>query len=1831
MSPLKRMSLPRSRRGVVALAAAAALGAAGLHLGPSLPTPAHAQRPVVSVEPGAGAREVWLGTTIALSFDRAVDTASVEAAITVEPAAPGAFVWQKDRVDLRPREPLAPRTAYKVTLGTGARDAQGRPLVTTPFAWTFTTGEWSGNVTFGYGAPVQLLAPSGEHGIGVYPPYPRMTLDFAAYAVDVPGFATRYAAAVPADGGWGEPKKIDFGGLARVAQWSAAVDNSETMTGVRLPKGVPAGLYVVDVRHPRGGDAQALVVYTDHTVVAKQGRKGLLAWTTGLLDARPAGGAAVSLVDAAGQPLAQAAADADGIARFADGGDARFAVARVGDQTTLVGLDSLWRSGGYYWRWWDGGWWGAEAPDFAGHVHTDRPIYRPGHVVHYKATLRRFGDDGLAVIAPSTPVSVTVRDSKGNVVQRSAPAADGFGSVAGDVQLGDEVALGDWTVQAQVEGQTFYGYFKVEDYVKPDFEVKLSTDRPFYVRDETAQVTVRADYYFGQPAAGADATLRVYRGYHYRGSGMQPVATLTGTLGADGAWTAAVALPGNESYTEQVTLEAEVMDATRRPVVGSTFVPVHPAAFTLALTSDRYGVEAGQPAVYTVQTMAHDGTPAAGRKVGVEVRQWHRDGYATIRTASATTGADGTAQVSFTDLKEGWFSVVAQAVDDAGRRIETTSYAWVYSVAYPWYWWGGLELKTDKPSYAPGETLRLLVKSPVTTTALVTIERDEVHDELIVPVKGGTTVELPIKPEYAPNVWVKVQLWQPSDNPWAGHEGQLLTATELVSVPADDRRLTVEVVPGAPTAAPGANAAFTIRVRDAAGRPVDAQVSLALVDKAVLALTADRSGDIFDAFWGQWQNAVQTYDSMQVGQTYRGREDAGAGPPTAQPGPGRGDDPNKRADEAVPPAPRREFKDTAYWNAALVTGPDGDVDVTVALPDNLTTWRAIARAITRSSEAGQGAGELVVTQPIIAEPALPRFAVQGDHFLLDVLGRNYAGGTLSGECVLETPGLVQLDPGTRSLELPFNTTKVARWSVVASQVGVQPILSRLTTAGGQDGIELPFEVQPFTVPERFVRSGATAATVEERIDVPFNAVPDASTLEIRVTPGMAVGVLDGVEELIGYPYGCVEQTMSRVLPNAVVGRLVKATGLDVPEVTAKLPAYVDLGLQKLYGFQNTDGSWGWWHGDGNVYTTAYVLHGLALTRDAGFDVDKAVLDRGFMWLAQAATQEKDPRMQAYAVYVAAAAGYGDAEAARRLYSQRADLDAFGLGAAALALHLTGQAELAGRALDALAARAKTGPATAWWPIETPTEWKWDDYHWRSMASTEKNTGMALVALATLRPTDTLAPKAARWLMEHRWGRAWPTTQATAFAILGLTDFIVASGELESDYDWTVALDGVTVASGTVDRSNVLRPIAPVVLTGPSLAPGAHALSFTKQGQGTLYYTVLGQMAAYYPAFEPTQAEGLGIDITRAYTPIAGRSDAEGWHVGDVVNVRLTVEVADTLQYVLIEDKLPAGLEGLNESLDTETSRVPGGDPQPGRPGGMPIWRWWGYERKEVRADKVTFFASYLPAGTHVFEYAARAVTPGTFAARPAEAYPMYRPDVWGRSASDQVAIDAGRVRARPALAGDFDRDCRLTGFDASLVAADWAAGTGRDLTGNGRVSVADIATAAGRAGRVCGDAVPPLPGAAGDLALTLRAPATVRQGDAFDLEVVVAGAGEIGAYELTLRLPAGAFEVLGATNGDRVPGAVVLAPRVDATAGTVRFGGWAAQGADGGGPTVLARLRLRPLRAGAARVDVADSEVVTASGGAFRVTATGAVIGPEPWEPVARLFLPSAWQSVAPR
>jgi uncharacterized protein YfaS (alpha-2-macroglobulin family) len=1802
-------------------------------------------RGIVRVWPNSGSRNVELNTAIGMQFDRAMQHESVAQALSIEPFAPLRLSWDPanpgERLNIQPMGQLLPSTVYRIAIGSSIRGANGAPVIDEPYAWSFTTRAPIIEFHFGDTLPVQFLTPRGGRGVPVRMLGDSLRLDATLYALDMPSFAARYAALEP-----GGQSEIDLAGLAVVERWQQQVEAVAGQPGaIALPAGTAPGLYVLDLRHETTLDTQTLLVYSDYALAARKGRKGLTAWASAIGVNRWEAGASMALYDRQGRLLSSAQANDEGVASFDSDAEAAFVVANIEGQQSLTGLDEAWLSDVARSR---------PPLDITGHVHTDKPIYRPGQVVHFKATLRQVEDEGLAPIALGTPISVTIRDGRNTAVAEMVLESDDFGSIAGNLTLGDEVALGRWSIELPVGGSLVKGGFQVEEYLKPDFKVEVETAEAGYARSDRVRVTVRAAHYHGAPVVDAEVTIGVYRDRSAPG-GADPVFELSGTTDAAGEFSATVTVDAVGEWL----FEAEVTDASRRPVGATNSVPVHASAIDLNLSARRSAVEVGRPVTLTLRTGGWQGAAIADTRV--DLAFWRRigSGDERVRDLTVTTDAGGSATLALDDLEPGQYRIEASARDTRGRRTSTAIELWIYDPQADDQWVGALEITTDQDRYAPGDVAQLMIKSPYRARALVTLEADEVYDERVIEIGGLTTVDFAIRAAHAPNAVARVLLWIPQDRLDDRAEGRLVFAETALAVPPEHRRLSVTVIPDRERYEPGEEASFTIRVRDAEGRPVQAQLSMALVDAALLALYPDSSGDILDAFWPERALTVDTLDGLQpshwdarhvppAGSTPGSPPPTPSPPPAAPPGstmtpqprptslpptpaPSSTAAPSLPTPEvptAAPPGPgvnaaqsnalRRNFPDTAYWNPKIVTGADGEVTVRLTLPDSLTTWQALVRAITVDTMAGQGSGSLQVHKPISADPVLPRFAVQGDSFLLDVLARNDLGGTLSGSCEIEAGGLFLIDPSARSLSLPYGKSVVARWSVVASEVGAGTVKASLMTPGGDDALELPFEVQPFTVPELLTESGSTRDRAEVHFALPFNAMPRDTRMDISVSTGVTHSVLEGIDELLGFPYGCVEQTTSKMLPNAVVGRLVNDLDLQAPEIRARLSEFMPVGIQKLYGFQHASGSWGFWQDGRNLYITAYVLHALTMIDAAGFDVDAQVTDRGFAWLEGALRSEPEARLRAYALYVMAEAGRGDAGQVERLWSERNQLDAFSQAAMALALSAARKDSQTELALDTLEAAALREGDTAHWPASLDNL-----SSWRSMASQEKSTAMALIALVRLRPESALAPMAARWLMENRQGSGWGSTQATVFAVVALTDYMITSGDPYATYDWRVLLDGEPIAAGSANEMNRATRMAPIVITGDQLSPGAHTLSFEKDGEGTLYYSMAARLSIYHDSYEPTEPTGLGIGVTRSYSPVAGPARPGGWQVGDVVNVRLTVNSTEDLWYVLVEDLLPAGFEALNDQLATE------GGPAAGS--GLP-WRWDGYERKEIRDDRVSFFATQLARGTHTFDYAVRAITPGRFSARPAVAYAMYRSDVWGRSGSEQVAIAADTLAPRPPLLGDFDRNCKLSDFDARLVAdgwADgWAAGSGRDITGDGLVSVRDIALASRHTGLVCGDAVPAPPEPAGSSNLHLRAPEELSAHRDFVLELLLADARRVGGFETTLSWPEGAFAVIGLEAGDLLPDMTLLGPVVGAEVGAevgargVRIGGFSEVNATAPGEAVLARLRLRPLRSGELRIELSGTQIVDVEGAEHRVTGRGVVLDPVPWSPSSTLYLP---------
>jgi uncharacterized protein YfaS (alpha-2-macroglobulin family) len=409
-----------------------------------------------------------------------------------------------------------------------------------------------------------------------------------------------------------------------------------------------------------------------------------------------------------------------------------------------------------------------------------------------------------------------------------------------------------------------------------------------------------------------------------------------------------------------------------------------------------------------------------------------------------------------------------------------------------------------------------------------------------------------------------------------------------------------------------------------------------------------------------------------------------------------------------------------------------------------------------------------------------------------------------------------------------------------------------------------------------------------------------------------------------------------------------------------------------------------------------VLFGLTATRDAGYEVDAGVIERGATWL-MGQLDGMDPRTAAYALYALTMVGDQNIlESAQvladGLLAGDVELDVFSRAALAIALLESGDPERAQSLVDGLAIEAKETGDEAYWP----TGLEDGVYRQKSMASTTRTTAMALDALVRVEPEHPLVAKTVRWLLGQRHGKSWGTTQETTYALLALTDYLLASQERAANYDYEVLVNGASLYRGTFDEMNALGHT--LTITAADLKSGESQIRVVKNGDGPLYVRLTGYVYRDVDSVDAAGAIGVVREYLNAETgkPLDSGDPAK---VGDLVRVKVSVNNPHESWYVIVEDHLPAGLEGLNERLAT-TSYV-------AREYGDEEFSWQknGYNRKDVLDDRVAFFITQLMPGTHTYSYLARVTHAGTFYAPPAQVYLMYGPEVWGRSDSGELVFD----------------------------------------------------------------------------------------------------------------------------------------------------------------------------------------------------------------------------------
>lgn len=1365
------------------------------------------------------------------------------------------------------------------------------------------------------------------------------------------------------------------------------VSSEDRWNAITVPVRVKEkGLYLVEAVN-RNLRAYTILSVTDIVMINKMGKTDLLSYIANRQTGEPVAGVSISQVDKHSDSSIQET-DANGITMLK-------APSKHGDTLRLVavkGKDIAFNEVGAYNR--------ESTAALVGYVYTDRPVYRPGDKIRFRGVLRREAPVGYETPA-SQSVSVEITDPDGKSIYQKTLTTNSNGVIHDELDTDKDSALGNFYIQVHSDSNTVSGNFEIQEYKKPEYEVRVNPEKARVLEGETVKAVIDSKYYFGEPVAGAKVTYSIHRSrywfpYWYEpgedmdnsqadsddsGPAGEEVDQGEGTLDADGKMTISVDTAVSETHEDYTyRIEAGVTDKAGREISGSGWITATYGTFNVSAQPDSYVLTPGSSTTLKISARDYDNKPVA-TNVHLEIASWNWRQKSTegkISDANVTTGEDGTATATVTVPSTGGEIRVLASANAGGRTVEGTTWVWAPASGYDWGYENERSMKiiADKKSYKKGDKAKILVVAGKPGAAvLLTVEGRDLRSHQMLRAQSGGTVEFTydVTTDDEPGFFVSAV---------SVREGQLYQGQKRVSVPPEDHKLDISITTDKATYLPGQTATYDIAAKSPDGKPaVNADLSFGVVDEAIYAIRKDQTPQAIDVFYGRDYDEVQTLTSMNY---YFSGE---AGVRRMQLAALR--NPIKLAqlkeEPLVKPKIRKLFPDTAFWQSDLTTDGTGHAKVQVPFPDSLTTWRATVRGVGAGDQFGDETAKIIVRKNLILRLAVPRFFIQDDEVVISALVHNYLTTSKHAKVNLTLTGLDILSgAATQEIDVASKQEAKVDWRVKAKSVHEAKITGEALTNEESDALELTLPIHPQGIPLHDAKSGSIADSGAQTVSMsyPNGAVAGSRSLSIRLSSSVAGSIFGALEYLTSFPYGCVEQTMSGFLPDVMVQKSIRELGLKQQVDEAGLHDKIQAGLERLYNFEHTDGGWGWWETDDtHPFMTAYVVAGLSEARADGVEVNDQAIKKGSAWIKNALStnNDLDPDLRAYMIYALSMAGEPDSHSADKLYGDRSKLSAYGEAL----LGLTFEQAKDGRAqalADSLKKSVQDDGAEASWPATRDAMLDFE------ADITPESTAYVMKFLSHESKDSPLLPKAALWLVNHRnQGYWWSSTKQTAMVIYGLIDYLKATNELHPDLSATVSVNGQKVAQQTFNSDSAMA--APEILLDESkIQTSDNSVHIESSGKGRLYYSV---QATHYSNDAHLEKNGaISLNLLRDYYRLSP-ARTEGRIVynlqplegpisqGEIIAVRLTVTGSDW-RYLLLEDPIPAGTEFIEKDNLYEIANKP------------PWWRYW-FSRRELHDDHMAIFDTFFYEQQKQYFYLLKVVNPGTFHVSPARVEPMYQP------------------------------------------------------------------------------------------------------------------------------------------------------------------------------------------------------------------------------------------------
>lgn len=896
--------------------------------------------------------------------------------------------------------------------------------------------------------------------------------------------------------------------------------------------------------------ATTLVFVSDTVAVTKVSSGQMLVWTARRDNSAAVAGASLAWTDGTGV-LQSATTGADGVASLERGSP---------EHTYVLGQD---RNGGVFVS--ENFYYDSEIYDTKIYAVTDRPLYRPGDEVNVKFIGREFTSARASQAAASAPLGLSVFDPNGTPLLTQSLQLTGETGAETRFRLPPQATAGGYELRFTYRDGSYGAAFRVAEYVKPHFEINVQPAKPEFKTGEAVKGSIALRYPDGKPVKNARMTLSLRSQKNsmvdgeLRYSGLFPVSMKTEEVVSDSSGNVEFNLPPASDPSRYI-LTVLATDGAAYRVKVTRELMIERSITTYQLKAARQFSDPGQSVHFD---LVADGQGAA-RPVKWELVQLEKQSKTegafdpNAKGWDVTFPASGSYQLALRDERGNLLAAASHWV--TGDGVKSTP--------------GSIEIVLDRARYRPGDTAEALITfSDKVDQALFTLERDKVEQYGLMAGGAGWykaqrvaprqwRVRIPVKEEHGPNMTFSVAYTRNGDFVFENAGLQII-----------EPRIALQFKPGKEVYQPGEQVTLDVKAT-LDGKPVSTMVALGVVDEMIYVLQPEIAPEIGDFFYHPRRNNVRTTASLSF-ISYDMAQGRSAGAPARH-------NYNERGVKVLE-RPRRDNIDTAFWAPSLMTDANGNARVTFTMPDALTRWRITGRAMDGQGRVGQRTAYLRSDKQFYAKWTAPDWMRAGDAPRASVAVFNQTGA----EQALE----VTLSGGAGGAQ--------AKTEKLAAKPGVNYVGFALASgAAGPLRLEVKQNGKLVDALDTHVQTLPAAWSSPRTLVVPVGSgteelalkLPaDARNIRLSFAQGATSHFSRIADDLIDYPYGCVEQTASRLIPLALA---TQSLGPDAGALRERLQATLTAQRLRLVSMAGPNAVFGWWGNAtaGNALMTAYAYY-----------------------------------------------------------------------------------------------------------------------------------------------------------------------------------------------------------------------------------------------------------------------------------------------------------------------------------------------------------------------------------------------------------------------------------------------------------------------------------------------------------------------------------------------------------------------------------------------------------------------------------------------------------------